>query len=165
MSRNYASSGLFCKVYNVSPSKGRCIHVESRPDLPGDRELGRMTDLNSVHLDMFFDRVIPLPPPSSRSSSSSARGTYTASAKPLPTEPETETRPPPPRTRLGEHENKPALSTAEVHLFDTYEQVSHLQVWGGFTRQQAKALIETLQHRLRTRYATPPFSVFYLPIS
>lgn len=39
----------------------------------------------------------------------------------------------------------------EQHLFDTYEQITQLQAWGGFSQDQAKAIIQVLQQRLRQR--------------
>ena len=55
-----------------------------------------------------------------------------------------------------EHDQQPrrevSASLNDSHLFDTYEQVTHLQAWGGFSRGQAKAVMETIQNLLRIRY-------------
>ncbi|KAI9484845.1 hypothetical protein BDB00DRAFT_853221 [Zychaea mexicana] len=50
-------------------------------------------------------------------------------------------------------EQEPLLLKKESHLFDTYEQVTHLQAWGGFSRGEAKAVMETIQQLLRMSVA------------
>ncbi|KAI8147161.1 hypothetical protein BJV82DRAFT_665263 [Fennellomyces sp. T-0311] len=49
-------------------------------------------------------------------------------------------------------ENNTSLKK-ESHLFDTYEQVTQLQTSGGFSRGQAKVVMETLQYLLRISVA------------
>ncbi|KAI7848744.1 hypothetical protein BDC45DRAFT_522648 [Circinella umbellata] len=52
-----------------------------------------------------------------------------------------------------EHDQQIPVTRNDSHLFDTYEQVTHLQAWGGFSRGQAKAVMETIQNLLRISVA------------
>ncbi|KAI8374618.1 uncharacterized protein BYT42DRAFT_577028 [Radiomyces spectabilis] len=63
---------------------------------------------------------------------------------------------PPPSTTTSPVEKKNVVkpSYPVTHHFDTYEQVTHLQAWGGFSRCQAKVLMEMMQQRMRVNAAS-----------
>lgn len=139
-------------------STRRSLHAEPTPSppppssaLPTPSPL-QNGDINKIHLDMFFDRsLVPRTAPSSPPAQpmSFTRNTTTA-ATAINNE-----LVPAVQEEQPYHHQDPHMemidNTTTSHHFDTYEQVTQLEAWGGFSRRQAKALMETLQHYIRLR--------------
>ena len=130
----------------------RSIHAEStsEPLLPAPPNA---SDWNPTHLDMSFDRkqassilyspVLGKQPLTTVNQQQQQQQTVEESTELVIAQ------------DIIEHDQQrrgvPATLN-DSHLFDTYEQVTHLQAWGGFSRGQAKAVMETIQNLLRIRY-------------
>ncbi|KAJ8654346.1 hypothetical protein O0I10_010042 [Lichtheimia ornata] len=141
-------------------STRRSLHAEPTPSppppssaLPTPSPL-QNGDINKIHLDMFFDRsLVPRTAPSSPPAQpmSFTRNTTTA-ATAINNE-----LVPAVQEEQPYHHQDPHMemidNTTTSHHFDTYEQVTQLEAWGGFSRRQAKALMETLQHYIRLSVA------------
>ncbi|KAI9278266.1 hypothetical protein BDA99DRAFT_1977 [Phascolomyces articulosus] len=149
----------------VVPSSRRSVQTTAEPPSlpPSESSLPappNVTDWNPVHLDMFFDR---------KQAASSILYSPVLRKQPLVTVNNN-------NNNNNQHEQEQIEKSTELiiaqdiiendhqyhslqdtlndsHLFDTYEQVTHLQAWGGFSRGQAKAVMETIQNLLRISVA------------
>ncbi|KAG2224417.1 hypothetical protein INT45_002956 [Circinella minor] len=129
----------------------RTIHAEStsEPLLPAPPNV---SDWNPVHLDMYFDRkqassilyspVLGKQPLTTVSQQQQQKQQSTEKSTELVITQD-----------IIEHDQQIPVTRNDSHLFDTYEQVTHLQAWGGFSRGQAKAVMETIQNLLRISVA------------
>lgn len=133
-------------------STRRSLHAEPTPSPPPPSSALPTPspllngDINKIHLDMFFDRSL-VPRTTPLSSMSFTRNTTTAATAINNELVPAVQQEPPHQDSHTEMIDTPSTS----HHFDTYEQVTQLEAWGGFSRRQAKALMETLQHFIRLR--------------